>query len=119
MLKFCYNYYIITNSRGHVPLYQPKDIILNGKYKIERLLGAGVFGEVYLTTHLDLGVQRAIKVAYRSMPGFASARFEEAFDRFRQEAQIGARIKNEHIIQIHDFENGEESLHLVVVWKIS
>ena len=48
------------------------------------------------------------------MPGFASSRFEEAFDRFRQEAQIGARIKNDHIIQIHDFENGEESLHLIM-----
>jgi formylglycine-generating enzyme required for sulfatase activity/tRNA A-37 threonylcarbamoyl transferase component Bud32 len=97
-----------------MPLYQPNEIILNGKYKIERLLGAGAFGEVYLATHLDLGVQRAIKVAHRIMPGFASSRFEEAFDRFRQEAQIGARIKSENIIQIHDFENGAESLHLVM-----
>lgn len=97
-----------------MPLYQQEDIILNGKYKIEKLLGAGAFGEVYLATHVDLGVQRAIKVAHRSMPGFASSRFEEAFDRFRQEAQIGARIKNDHIIQIYDFENGVESLHLVM-----
>jgi len=97
-----------------MPLYQPTDIILNGKYKVEKLLGAGAFGEVYLATHLDLNVHRAVKVAHRSMPGFASSRFEEAFDRFRQEAQIGARIKCEHIIQIHDFENGEESLHLVM-----
>ena len=97
-----------------MPLYQPNDIILNGKYKVEKLLGAGAFGEVCLTTHLDLNVHRAVKVAHRSMPGFASSRFEEAFDRFRQEAQIGARIKCDHIIQIYDFENGTESLHLVM-----
>ena len=102
-----------------MPLYKPTDLILNGKYKIEKLLGAGAFGEVYLATHLDLKVLRAVKVAHRSMPGFASSRFEEAFDRFRQEAQIGARIKNDHIIQIHDFENGEESLHLVMEYASS
>jgi len=97
-----------------MPLYQPNDIILNGKYKIEKLLGAGAFGEVYLVTHLDLGVQRAVKVAHRNMPGFASSRFEEAFDRFRQEAQIGARLKHENLIQVFDFYDGEDSLHLVM-----
>jgi len=97
-----------------MPLYQPNHIILNGKYRIEKLLGAGAFGEVYLVSHLDLGVHRAVKVAHRAMPGFASSRFEEAFDRFRQEAQIGARLKHDNLIQVFDFYDGEDSLYLVM-----
>lgn len=97
-----------------MPIYQPDQIILNRKYKVERQIGVGAFGEVYLVTHLDLGVQRAVKVVHRAMPGFGSTRFEEAFDRFRQEAQIGARLKNENLIQVHDFEDGDVSLHLVM-----
>ena len=97
-----------------MPLYQPNDIILDGKYKVVKQISAGAFGEVYLVTNLDLGVQRAIKMAHRNMPGFGSTRFEEAFDRFRQEVQIGARLKHDYLIQVHDFYDGEESLHLVM-----
>jgi eukaryotic-like serine/threonine-protein kinase len=34
-------------------LHQPGDI-LGGKYRIERFLGAGAFGEVYLAIHPKL-----------------------------------------------------------------
>ena len=57
-----------------MPLYQSDEIILNGKYKIEKLLGIGSFGEVYLVTHLDLGIYRVVKVANRTMSGFGSTK---------------------------------------------
>jgi serine/threonine protein kinase len=43
----------------------PGTILLNGKYRLERLLGQGAFGEVYLASHQVLGVQRAIKLLQR------------------------------------------------------
>ena len=36
------------------------DII--GLYQLLRQLGAGAFGEVWVVRHLDLGVQRAMKI---------------------------------------------------------
>jgi serine/threonine protein kinase len=97
-----------------MPLYQSNDIILNGKYKIEKQLGAGAFGEVLLAKHLELNHQRAIKVVSKEMPGLGSSLYDEAFNRFRQEAQIGAKLQSPHLIQVFDFEVAEERLHLVM-----
>ncbi len=40
----------------------PGDVILNGKYRVERLLGKGAFAQVYLMHHLELDVDRAGRV---------------------------------------------------------
>ena len=97
-----------------MPLYQPNDIILNGKYRIEKLLGTGAFGEVYLATHVELNIKRAVKVLHRNMPGAGTSVYTEYLERFRQEAQIGARLTHENLVQVHDFEQAEDSLHLVM-----
>ena len=97
-----------------MPLYQINDIILNGKYRIEKLLGTGAFGEVYLATHVELIVKRAVKVLHRNMPGAGTSVYTEYLERFRQEAQIGARLTHENLVQVHDFEQAEDSLHLVM-----
>lgn len=97
-----------------MPLFQPNDIILNGKYKIEKQLGAGAFGEVYLATNTLLGVFQAIKVAHRAMPGFGSTRFEEAFGRFRQEADLGTRLSHPNLIKIYELVEDNQGLYLIM-----
>ena len=97
-----------------MPLFQPNDIILNGKYKIEKQLGAGAFGEVYLVTNTILGVLQAIKVAHRAIPGFGSTRFEEAFGRFRQEADLGKRLSHPNLIKIFELIEDDQGLYLIM-----
>ena len=92
----------------------PGDIILNGKYRVERLLGEGAFAQVYLAHHLELDVARAVKVLSRDAPGVGSTQFGDYHARFRLEAQLGARLDNPHVIKVYDFEAQEDALYLVM-----
>lgn len=97
-----------------MPTYRPGDRILNKKYVVEKLLGLGGFGEVYLCKHIDLQVLRAIKLVHRGLPGIGSTVYEELFSRFQQEARIGASFQHDHLIQVYDFEQIEDALFLVM-----
>ena len=95
--------------------YQPGDILLE-KYRIEALLGQGAFGDVYRATHLELRVPRAVKVLRRDAPGIGSHDFNEAQERFRLEAQLGAALNtptpHPNLLQVHDLRLAEDLLLL-------
>ena len=69
-----------------------------GSYVLERLLGEGAMGRVFLARHLTLGRQVAVKVL-RSEHGATPALQQ----RFFQEAKAVNQIDHEHIVEIHDF----------------
>jgi eukaryotic-like serine/threonine-protein kinase len=67
-------------------------------------------GAVYEAEHLLLGTRVAIKVLHRELtqkPGIA--------ERFVQEARVSARIRNPHIVQIHDVEQGTDGVVFIVM----
>jgi serine/threonine protein kinase len=96
--------------------YQPGQEILNHKYRIEKLIGQGAYGDVYLVTHLGLNVLRAVKVLRRDAPGIGSTDFNHAQERFQLEAQLGARLNthvpNPHLLQVFNFESQDDLLLL-------
>ena len=71
--------------------------ILDGKYKIERVLGSGGMGVVVAAMHLQLGDRVAIK--YLRSHRTASP---EVLARFQREARAAVRIKGEHVCRILD-----------------
>ena len=91
--------------------YQPGDLLLD-KYRIEKTLGQGAFGEVYLVMHRVLGVSRALKVLKRDAPGLGSSDYSEAQARFQLEAQLGAQLNapvaHPHLLQVFDCILSEE-----------
>ncbi|HEY8432363.1 MAG TPA: serine/threonine-protein kinase [Sandaracinaceae bacterium] len=71
---------------------------LDGRYRIERVLGAGGMGLVYAARHAVLGKLLAIKVLKQEV-----SRDEQVMARFRREAQSASAIGSPHICDVSDF----------------
>ena len=72
--------------------------VLADTYKIERLIAEGGMGSVYACEHLRLQQRFAVKFLDAVM-----VRDDEAYARFRQEAEIAASLNHQAIIQVFDF----------------
>ncbi|MRG94117.1 serine/threonine-protein kinase [Polyangium spumosum] len=78
---------------------QPGNII-EGKYRITRLLGQGGMGAVYEGENERIHRRVAIKVLHASVSGK-----EDVVQRFEREAQAAGRIGSEHIVEVLDLGN--------------
>ncbi len=71
--------------------------LISDRYRLIRLLGKGGMGSVWLAEHLTLKNEVAIKLIDSQL-----ANHPEARARFLREAQLAARIKSPHVVQIYD-----------------
>lgn len=71
--------------------------MLAGKYRVERVLGAGAMGVVVAAMHLDLGERVALKFLRPE-----AAVVPEVVARFAAEARAAARIKSEYVARVTD-----------------
>lgn len=72
--------------------------ILDDKYRLERLLGQGGMGAVYLATHLGTERYVALKLI---VPQFM--RNEEFVERFKREARAAGRLRHPNVVDVTDF----------------
>ena len=72
--------------------------VLDGRYKIESVLGQGGMGMVFRATQTS--VQRPVAVKTLN-PSLAAA--PQFFERFRREAEIASRLRHPNVITIFDF----------------
>jgi len=68
------------------------------KYRLDRLLGRGGMGAVYLGTHVDLDRLVAIKLL---LPDFTAD--ADALERFRREARAAARLNHPNVADTYDY----------------
>ena len=100
----------------------------NGKYKVNSLVGSGGFGNTYLATQVALSRKVAIKeffmrdfcerdesTSHVVVPTEHSREIVEKYkQKFLKEAQMIASLKNEHIIQIYDiFEENNTAYYVM------
>jgi eukaryotic-like serine/threonine-protein kinase len=71
--------------------------VVDNKYLVERLLGAGGMGLVFLAQHVELGRPVAVKLIRREL-----METESVAERFLREARAAARIQSEHVGRVLD-----------------
>jgi len=83
---------------AYLPRPQMIGEILDGKYRIDRQLGAGGMGNVYLATHI--GTTRVVAVKMIAPKWAADPHF---LARFQREAQACGRLRHPNIVNVTDF----------------
>src|SRR5882672_10438538 len=80
------------------PLERYVGQVLDEKYRLERLLGQGGMGAVYLATHLGTERYVALKLI---TPQFM--RNQEFVARFKREARAAGRLRHPNVVDVTDF----------------
>ena len=83
--------------------------ILAGKYRVERVLGAGGMGVVVAAMHLQLDQRVALKFV---LPEAITS--QEAIERFSREARAAAKLKSDHVARVIDVGTGSGAIALAV-----
>ncbi len=82
--------------------------VLDGKYEILNVIGAGGMGEVFKARHLHLNTFRCIKIMKASLLADEGYRV-----RFLREARLATQIHHPNIAVVHDFFLGDGGSYLV------
>ena len=70
-----------------------------GQCRVERKIGEGGMGSVYLGRHKTLDIPVAIKL----LPKHIDLKDPEYSQRFSREAKIAARLRHPNLVQVHDY----------------
>lgn len=88
---------------------RPGDIV-GGKYRVDRILGAGGMGVVVAATHTELDQAVALKFI---LPETLSGK--DAIERFMREARAVAKLKSEHVARVYDVgRDGQNNPYMVL-----
>jgi len=99
-------------SAGFAPrLVFPPGTVVEGKYRIERPLGQGEMGCVFLATHLRNGESLALKFMHPADPSQGPA----AFAAFLHAARAAARFRSENVAHVRDMGMLEDGAPFLVM----
>jgi serine/threonine-protein kinase len=84
--------------------------VLEGKYRVDAILGQGGMGVVVACTHMGLGEKRAVKVLRRDVLSD-----HDAVQRFIREARAAGQLKSEHVAKVFDVNLHDGDLPFMVM----
>lgn len=85
-------------------------LTIDGKYRLERRIGRGGMGAVYIANHTKFNKQLAIKVLSPEM-----MEDSRAVERFQREANASARFKHPNAVTVSDFGQTPEGIAYLVM----
>jgi hypothetical protein len=101
---------ICPRDETKLALTLPVERVINGRYRLEQVLGRGGVAVVYLATDLSLDRGVAIKVLARTILDDVHAP-----RRFEREARVAARLIHPHIVTTLDFGKTRNDLPFIVM----
>jgi len=99
----------VTSDESSPELLQPGSTIA-ARFSIERVIGRGGMGVVYLALDTELGERVAIKTL---LPEHLTAD-ETAMQRFRNEIRLARRIAHRNIVRTHDFGKTDDMFYVTM-----
>jgi serine/threonine-protein kinase len=91
-----------TDPQG---LPAPGATILDGKYRVDRVIGMGGMGVVMQATHVAIGQ----RVAFKFLLPSVARDHDDSSERFLREARAAANVRGDHVVRVMDvgrLENG-------------
>lgn len=94
----------------------PGPQLLAGRYLLERRLGRGAMGQVYLANDNNLGTRKvAVKTVRQDILNSDDLQEGEAIARFEREAMSAASIRHPNIVDVTDFGETEDGVFYLVM----
>src|SRR6185503_9277534 len=94
----------------------PGTTLLNGRYRLEKRLGRGAMGQVYLARDENLLTRRvAVKTIRPDVLSDEDLQEGEAIARFEREARTAASVQHPNVIGVTDFGKSEEGVFFLVM----
>lgn len=90
-------------------MHIPAGTLIDGRFRIGKLLGAGGMGVVYEAEQIELN--RVVAIKFLSDSGVDES---EDFARFRQEAQVLSQLQHKNIISVYAFGRWQNSAYMVM-----
>lgn len=117
-----------SGSEKEDPRWLPVGTLLNGRYRVQKVIGAGGFGITYKTFDEKTGTLKAVKEYYQSgvvnrIPGTAEVliaapkradEFEYGRERLLREAKIVAKFQSPWIVRVDDYFEENNTSYMVM-----
>ena len=103
-----------TPANGTRETPPPAEVIA-GRYRIERTIGEGAFGRVYLALDSRLRRNVAIKELLASLGQIDPVRFRHYVGRFQREARATGMIQQPNVVTVYDLHVDADGNHYLVM----